>query len=124
MKITRIETIPIRVPLKPEFAIRSGRSGAHTVSPFLLVKVHTDEGLIGMKEGGKRLLVIPAHKAYGDRSPTPKIPPNSTLVFEVQLVKIIAQAASIGRGISGWIFVTEVVNSVPILGPSKYGSPN
>jgi len=50
MKITRIETIPIRVPLKPEFAIRSGRGGAHTVSPFLLVKVHTDEGLAGLGE--------------------------------------------------------------------------
>jgi FKBP-type peptidyl-prolyl cis-trans isomerase len=50
-----------------------------------------DEGLVGMKEGGKRLLVIPAHKAYGPRSPTPKIPPNSALVFEVHLVKIIAQ---------------------------------
>ena len=50
MKITRIETIPIRVPLKPEFAIRSGRGGAHTVSPFLLVKVHTDEGLVGLGE--------------------------------------------------------------------------
>ena len=41
-----------------------------------------------------------------------------------QLVKIIAQAASIGRGIAGWIFVTEVVNSIPILGPSRYRSPN
>src|SRR6266536_1550928 len=50
MKITRIETIPIRVPLKPEFAIRSGRGGAHTVSPFLLVGVHTDEGIIGIGE--------------------------------------------------------------------------
>ena len=50
MKITRIETIPIRVPLNPEFAIRSGRGGAHTVSPFLLVKVHTDEGVIGIGE--------------------------------------------------------------------------
>jgi L-alanine-DL-glutamate epimerase-like enolase superfamily enzyme len=50
MKITRIETIPIRVPLKAEFAIRSGRGGAHTVSPFLLVKVHTDEGLTGIGE--------------------------------------------------------------------------
>lgn len=50
MKITRIETIPIRVPLKPEFAIRSGRGGAHLVSPFLLVKVHTNEGLIGLGE--------------------------------------------------------------------------
>src|SRR3954465_10997723 len=50
MKITRIETIPIRVPLKAELAIRSGRGGAHTVSPFLLVRVHTDEGIVGIGE--------------------------------------------------------------------------
>ena len=49
-----------------------------------------DEGLIGMQKGGKRLLVIPPDKAYGERSPTPKIPPNSTLVFEVSLVDIVA----------------------------------
>src|ERR1041384_7455548 len=50
LKITRIETIPISVPLKPEFAIRSGRGGAHTVSPFLLVRIHTDAGLTGIGE--------------------------------------------------------------------------
>ena len=50
MKITGIETIPIRVPLKPEVAIRSGRGGSHDVSPFLLVKVLTDAGLIGLGE--------------------------------------------------------------------------
>jgi muconate cycloisomerase len=50
LKITRLETIPIRVPLKAEFAIRSGRGGAHTVSPFLLVKVHTDKGVTGIGE--------------------------------------------------------------------------
>jgi muconate cycloisomerase len=50
LKITRLETIPINVPLKPEFAIRSGRGGAHTSSPFLLVRVHTDEGFIGAGE--------------------------------------------------------------------------
>jgi L-alanine-DL-glutamate epimerase-like enolase superfamily enzyme len=50
MKITRIETIPIRVPLKPEFSIRSGRGGAHVVSPFLLVRVHTDAGIVGIGE--------------------------------------------------------------------------
>ncbi len=50
MKITSIETIPVRVPLKPQFAIKSGRGGAHTTSPFLIVKLHTDEGLIGLGE--------------------------------------------------------------------------
>jgi len=50
-----------------------------------------DEGLIGMKEGGKRLLVIPADKAYGAKGVPGTIPPNATLVFEVQLVKILQQ---------------------------------
>jgi len=50
MKIARIETIPIRVPIKPELAIRSGRGGVHAESPFLLVKIHTDEGVVGLGE--------------------------------------------------------------------------
>ncbi len=50
MKITRVETIPIRVPLNPDLAIRSGRGGAHTVSPFLIVRIHTDEGIHGVGE--------------------------------------------------------------------------
>ncbi|WP_127588700.1 mandelate racemase/muconate lactonizing enzyme family protein [Paenibacillus koleovorans] len=49
MKITAIETIPVQVPIHPERAIRSGR-GSHIVSPFLLVKVHTDEGITGLGE--------------------------------------------------------------------------
>jgi len=51
MKITRIETIPVRVPLKQQLAIRSGKGNLqHTVSPFLLVKIHTDEPHIGLGE--------------------------------------------------------------------------
>lgn len=49
MKITAIEMIPVRVPIDPARAIVGGR-GAHMVSPFLLVKVHTDEGLVGLGE--------------------------------------------------------------------------
>jgi muconate cycloisomerase len=50
MKITRIETIPVRVPIKPALAIKSGRGGSHTTSPFLIVKAHTDDGIIGLGE--------------------------------------------------------------------------
>ena len=50
MKITRIETIPVRVPIKPHLAIKSGRGGSHVTSPFLIVKVHTDEGIVGLGE--------------------------------------------------------------------------
>src|SRR5688572_5737000 len=50
MKITRVETIPVRVPLKPELIIRSGRGGSHSESPFLLVRLHTDEGIVGIGE--------------------------------------------------------------------------
>ena len=47
-----------------------------------------DEGLPGMKEGGKRLLVIPSNMAYGERQVADKIPPHSALVFEVTLAQL------------------------------------
>lgn len=49
-----------------------------------------DEGIVGMKEGGKRKLVIPASLAYGDQAIGNIIPANSTLVFEVDLLKVQA----------------------------------
>jgi peptidylprolyl isomerase len=47
-----------------------------------------DQGVAGMKVGGRRVLVIPPDLAYGDRSPTPDIAPGETLVFVVDLMKI------------------------------------
>lgn len=49
MKITAIETIPVLVPIKPHLAIRSSK-GVHSASPFLILKVYTDEGIIGLGE--------------------------------------------------------------------------
>src|SRR3954471_23088225 len=50
MKIIRIEKIPVRVPIKLALAIRGGRGLSHSLSPFLLVKIHTDEGIVGLGE--------------------------------------------------------------------------
>jgi peptidylprolyl isomerase len=47
-----------------------------------------DEGVISMKVGGKRKLYIPADLAYGSTARGEKIPANSTLIFEVELLNI------------------------------------
>src|SRR5436189_4805641 len=49
VKITRVEPIPVRVPLKQGMTTKTAH-GEHIDSPYVLVRVHTDEGLVGLGE--------------------------------------------------------------------------
>ena len=47
-----------------------------------------DEGVMGMKEGGKRRLIVPPSLGYGNRRVGNDIPPNSTLIFDIELLEV------------------------------------
>ena len=49
-----------------------------------------DQGLMGMQVGGKRKLWVPAHLGYGERQ-IGSIPPNSNLVFEIELLEVLTR---------------------------------
>lgn len=50
-----------------------------------------DQGLMGMKVGGKRKLYVPASLAYGERQVGPLIKPHSNLIFDIELLEVLTR---------------------------------
>ncbi|PQA38829.1 FKBP-type peptidyl-prolyl cis-trans isomerase [Amnimonas aquatica] len=50
-----------------------------------------DQGLMGMRVGGRRKLFVPAHLAYGERQVGAHIKPGSNLVFEIELLEVLTR---------------------------------
>ncbi|WP_122857666.1 FKBP-type peptidyl-prolyl cis-trans isomerase [Pseudomonas viridiflava] len=50
-----------------------------------------DQGLMGMKVGGRRTLFVPAHLAYGDRKMGAHIQPGSDLSFDIELLEVLTR---------------------------------
>lgn len=50
-----------------------------------------DQGLMGMRVGGKRQLRVPAHLAYGERQMGEHIKSNSNLIFEIELLEVLTR---------------------------------
>jgi peptidylprolyl isomerase len=75
---------------KFDSSVGSGRNFAFMLGQGQVIK-GWDEGVAGMKVGGKRQLRIPAPLAYGDRGFPGAIPAGSTLIFDVELMGVAAQ---------------------------------
>jgi len=67
----------------------------HPFITFLIVCVMTwcdlqgwEEGMVGLKKAGRRLVVVPPDQAYGAKGVPNRVPANSTLIFEVELRRV------------------------------------
>lgn len=72
---------------KFDSSVDAGKPFSFTIGSGDVIK-GWDEGVTGMKVGGKRQLRVPPQLAYGERGYPGAIPPNSTLIFDVRLLGI------------------------------------
>ena len=78
----------VRVADGGEFDSSWGRGGTPVEFPLGQVIDGFKLGISGMREGGRRVLVVPPHQGYGAQGVPPVIPANAHLVFVVDLVKV------------------------------------
>ena len=72
---------------KFDSSVDAGKPYSFTIGAGEVIK-GWDEGVAGMKVGGKRQLRVPPQLAYGERGYPGAIPPNSTLIFDVRLLSV------------------------------------
>ncbi len=73
---------------KPEIDFPEGDAPTELIITDLIEGTGADEGLLGMKVGGRRRLEIPADMAYGDRGAGSVIKPGESLIFVVDLLDV------------------------------------